>query len=107
MHIDDLIEFGFRGLLERFVQGRAGVVHQVIEPVPSPTSQCAAYAFHKAIERADVPGVELKRRGFLPDRCASAAFEWYVKITSTPRQARLTAVLRPSPRLPPVMIAVL
>src|SRR5271168_4153783 len=39
--------------------------------------------------------------------CASAEFEWYVKITSTPRRARLTAVLRPRPRLPPVIIAVL
>src|SRR5580698_10531273 len=38
--------------------------------------------------------------------CASARFEWYVKRISTPRRARLMAVLRPSPRLPPVMTAV-
>src|SRR5277367_4022569 len=38
---------------------------------------------------------------------ASARFELYVKRMSTPRRARWIAVLRPSPRLPPVMIAVL
>jgi len=76
VHVDDLIEFGLGCLIERLVQGGAGVVHQVIEPFALPTSQCVACVIDKAIERTDIAGVELNDaallRRLLPRRQDSA-----------------------------------
>src|SRR5580704_141665 len=64
MHIHDLIEFGFRSLIEGLVQRGAGVVYQVIESVPAPNSKLVANLVDEAIKQPDISGVELKCGSF-------------------------------------------
>ena len=42
---------------------RRGVVHEVIEPFPSPALQRLAHSRHEVVERADIARVELQRDG--------------------------------------------
>src|SRR5271170_1112119 len=64
MDIHDLIELGFRSLIERLVQRSSGVVYEVIESVPAPNSKHVADFADEAIKQADISGVELKCGSF-------------------------------------------
>src|ERR1035437_3791824 len=72
MYIHDLIELSFGCLIERLVQGSSGIVHQVIEPLPTPTSKRAAAVVNEPIEQSDISGIELKCGSFPAHRSCLA-----------------------------------
>jgi hypothetical protein len=65
MNINDVIELHFGGLLEAGMLRIAGVVHEVVEPIPSPALQRLGDIGHKSIEQTDITGVERNPAAFL------------------------------------------
>ncbi len=113
MHRIEGVELLLGRLRDRLAVRRAGIVDEDVEALGPPVRQHAADLADEGIEAGDLAGVELQRRARAPSRAASAStasaaarLVLYVKIERTPRAARARTAARPSPRLPPVMMAI-
>ena len=64
MNAHDLVELCFGGLVEIRMERATRIVHQLVEPISSPTVQRLADIRHESVKCANVTGIELKPRCF-------------------------------------------
>src|SRR5271168_3316339 len=64
MNVNDLVELRFGGLVEIRMERTTRIVHQIIEPISSPTVKRLADIHHESVKCVNVTGIEPKSRCF-------------------------------------------
>ncbi len=64
MNVHDLVELRFGGLVEIRMERTTCIVHQIVEPISSPTLQRLADIRRESVKCVNVTGIEPKSRCF-------------------------------------------